>query len=299
MKNTIKKPHKIKYFLPPIFTRSLNSLKSFYEYLPYRKLLSKNNYFKDLHVGKRCFILGSGPSVNDFNLKYLNDEIVIGLNSFYIHPDFDEIFSENEKKYMLCAPFHGPDDKLPESHWKKLLEEHQSSLPLHVTLFYGLGVYQPSAKLIIEKNNLLNNFDVNYYFTSITQDEWYNPVKKHFDFTKNLITASTSSVWGLMLAVHMGFDEIYLIGVDNNNISLPRDNPRFIKGGIGHLNEKEITEFGTFSWNYFTSYHLSRTLKQYEYINLIANGNTKIFNCSKRSMADMFKWVDYYSIFNK
>ncbi len=299
MKDKFGSPNKIKYFLPPFLTRSLNSLKSFYEFSPYRKLLSKNIYFKDIHAGKRCFILGSGPSVNDFNLKYLKDEIVIGLNSFYIHPDFDEIFSESEKKYMLCAPFHGPDDKLPESHWKKLLEEHQKSLPYHVTLFYGLGAYQPSAKSIIEKNNLLNNYDVNYYFTSTTQDDWYKPIKKHFDFTKNLITASTSSVWGLMLAVYMGFDEIYLIGVDNNNISLPRDNPRFIKGGIGHLNEKDITESGTFSWNYFTSYHLSRTLKQYEFINLICNDDTKIFNCSKRSMADMFKWVDYYSIFNK
>lgn len=296
MTNKLNIPNKLKYLLPPVISRHLNSIKSFYEFIPYINLIKKNNKFKDIHKGKRCFILGSGPSVNEFDLTKLKDEIVIGLNSFYIHPQYKEIFSNSAPKYMLTSPLHGPKDAWPEERWKEMFEEHEAYITKNSTLFYGLGSHKPEAKSIIEKYNLLDGFDVNYYFTSVVQDEWYLPKAKHFDFSKNLITASTSSVWGILLALHMGFDEIYLIGVDNNNICLPRDNPRFIRGGTGHEGEVAITESGTFSWNYFTSFHLARTLKQYEFMNML-NKNT-IHNCSKSSMADMFSFVEYSTIFN-
>jgi hypothetical protein len=292
--NKLNNPNKLKYFIPPFVTRILNSLKSYCEFLPYANVVKKNDIYRDIHKGKRCFILGSGPSINDFDLNKLSNEIIIGLNSFYIHPDFNTIFSSEVPKYMLCAPFHGPEDQLPESHWLDLLKEHEDHLNKNITLFYGLGSCNLNAKKITEKYNMLRGYNLNYYFTSNVQDEWYSPNIKHFDFTKNLNTASTSSVWGIMLALYMGFDEIYLIGVDNNLICLPRDNPRFIKGGIGHINEQKITELGTFSWNYFTSFHLARTLKQYEFMNLLYPD--KIYNCSKVSMADMFPFIHYDDI---
>ena len=294
MSNKLNTPNKFKYFLPPVISRYINKIKSFYEFLPHKSLVKKNEKFKNIHKGKKCFILGSGPSVNDFDLTKLKDEIVIGLNSFYIHPHYKDIFSDSASKYMLCSPLHGPSDAWPEKRWKEMFEEYENNIANHVILFFGLGVYKPDAKTIIEEHSLFKDFDLNYYFTSTVQDDWYLPKTKHFDFSKNLTTASTSSVWGILLALYMGFDEIYLVGVDNNMICLPKDNPRFIQGGIAHNDEEEITESGTFSWNYFTSFHLARTLKQYQFIKML--NKNKIFNCSKVSMADMFPFVKYDDI---
>lgn len=295
MSNNLNQPNKIKYFLPPFIVRFLNSAKSYIEFLKCKDHVIANKKFKDIHKGKRCFVIGSGPSVNDFDLTLIKDEILIGLNSFYIHPQFKTIFSDTNEKYMLSSPLHGPDDAWTEEKWKEMLQEAELNLTKNCTLFYGLNNYQPNAQEIIDKNNLFKGYKINYYFSSRVEDDWYLPKLEHIDFSSNLWSASTSSVLGILLALYMGFDEIYLIGVDNSNISLPKDNPRFMKGGVEHENEVKISESETFSLNYFTSYHLSRTLKQYEFMNMLCVNN-KIYNCSKSSMADMFPYVDYYEI---
>ena len=39
---------------------------------------------KNRHEGKRCFVIGSGPSLNKMNLGWLKDEITIGSNLVYL-----------------------------------------------------------------------------------------------------------------------------------------------------------------------------------------------------------------------
>lgn len=51
--------------------------------------LNKLNSLKDQYQGKRCFILGNGPSLNKTPLHLLKDEVTFGLNRIYLK--FDEI----------------------------------------------------------------------------------------------------------------------------------------------------------------------------------------------------------------
>ena len=39
---------------------------------------------KDQHRGKRCFILGNGPSLRHLDLGKLKNEITFGMNRFYL-----------------------------------------------------------------------------------------------------------------------------------------------------------------------------------------------------------------------
>ena len=52
----------------------------------------KNNLIKNYYKDKRnrCFILGTGPSLNDIDLNKLKNEITIGVNQICIKmiPDF-------------------------------------------------------------------------------------------------------------------------------------------------------------------------------------------------------------------
>ena len=50
--------------------------------------LDRIEHFKGVHAGKRLFILASGPSLADLNLKLLERRIVMGLNrSVLVYPD--------------------------------------------------------------------------------------------------------------------------------------------------------------------------------------------------------------------
>jgi hypothetical protein len=51
-------------------------------------LKEKLTTYRDNHKNQRCFILASGPSLNQTNLSLLNDEITIGVNTLANHPFF-------------------------------------------------------------------------------------------------------------------------------------------------------------------------------------------------------------------
>ena len=54
-------------------------------------LTAPNANLRNIHQGKRCFILCNGPSVKRQDIRPLKDEIVISVSSGYLHPDYAEI----------------------------------------------------------------------------------------------------------------------------------------------------------------------------------------------------------------
>ena len=65
-------------------------------------VLKQNRKLRDIHKGKRCFILATGPSINAENLKPLKNEFCIAVSNFYLHPDFKLI----DPEYYCVAPWH-------------------------------------------------------------------------------------------------------------------------------------------------------------------------------------------------
>ena len=50
-----------------------------------RKLTGKSKQLAGKHKGKRCFILGTSPSIGTQNLKGLENEFTIAVNFFHKH----------------------------------------------------------------------------------------------------------------------------------------------------------------------------------------------------------------------
>lgn len=46
--------------------------------------ISSLNMWNGIHSGKRCFILGNGPSLAEMNISLLRDELTFGLNRIYL-----------------------------------------------------------------------------------------------------------------------------------------------------------------------------------------------------------------------
>ena len=64
--------------------------------------------FKNKYKGKRCFIIGNGPSLNKMDLSPLKNEYTFGLNRFYLirkrigfYPKF--LVSVNDLVLSQCA----------------------------------------------------------------------------------------------------------------------------------------------------------------------------------------------------
>ncbi len=56
-----------------------------------KKMMAKDAY-KGRHVGQRCFVIGSGPSIADMDLAWLKDEVTICVNQSFKALEFDPTY---------------------------------------------------------------------------------------------------------------------------------------------------------------------------------------------------------------
>ncbi|MBD8071095.1 6-hydroxymethylpterin diphosphokinase MptE-like protein [Bacillus sp. PS06] len=179
LKKTIKKLYKItKYWFlgTEILLSKANVPFSINNY----KVLNLKNKFK----GKRCFIIGNGPSLKPEDLDKLKGEITFASNKIY------KIFNKTSWRptfYMVVDPI--------------VLEENVKDINLvEAKTKFTLKDYKHLFKADIYFNNNLNN--------------------KRGTFSKNIMeslySSGSVSYHLLQIAYYMGFSEVYLLGHDYN-----------------------------------------------------------------------------------
>ncbi len=159
-------------------------------------VLKKNIELKDIYKGKRCFILGHGPSIKDIDITILKNEIVFVMSTFYNHPDFN----------LLNHTFHSCV-KIPNVFNSKDKYEILKDLSDHV-LSDSIILLDLNDKRIIDKYNLFPKNKI-YYIATSNINRGFNLLK----ITKN---NRTNPLHTLEYALYMGFTEIYLHGLDHD-----------------------------------------------------------------------------------
>lgn len=140
---------------------------------------------KDIHKGKRCFIIGNGPSLRHEDLHMLKDEITFACNSLI--KLFDEI------------PFKPTYYFAQDNHI--ILDNKEHIEQLQTTRFI--------------KSHYANRYHikgVTYYKMLFSK----KPIGFSHDLTKVVYSGQTVTYSMIQFAAYMGFKEIYLIGVDCN-----------------------------------------------------------------------------------
>lgn len=148
--------------------------------------------FKNIHKGKRCFIVATGPSltVDDINTLYEHQEICISMNG--IKHIFDE--TEWRPDYYIVS------DRIYTILWQKEIVQMNVKHKFIADCAWNFGE--------------LNEMNI-YKFH--LQREPFDDCLPQFssDFSKQAYWGMTVTYEGaLQLAVYMGFDEIYLLGTD-------------------------------------------------------------------------------------
>ncbi len=292
----------LKKIIPPFTLKFLKKIKYQLDFLPFSKTVFNNQQFRNKHKGERCFILGSGPSVSLEDLKPLRDEALIALNSFYVHQDYKKIFNDQKSKYHLIAPLSDP---VSEDNWKEWFMEIQSNIPNSVKIFFGLNNRKPSSKEIIDKHELFQDKNINWFFSTKNKDD-EELTSSDIDFCKNILSSSTSAIWALQLAIYMGFKEIYLIGMDHNYIALKKTKQRFSFSGYLHILEKKHSDQSllsknslsfSYSPNTESLFHTAKIFMHYKKLDNLFDG--KIYNTSKDSFLDIFEYRNLEEVLKK
>jgi hypothetical protein len=209
-KNTFKK------ILPEAVVNHIRNEKDTFQRLPQdieaatdpvrRETIKKITQFHNQHLGKRCFIIGNGPSLQNTDMSKLRNEFTFGLNRIYLM--FNELgFSTS---YFVSI-----NDLVIE----QSAEDIQS---LNIPKFISWR----SRKWLKPQDDLF------FLYTTYTGPK----------FAKNaagrLWEGATVTYVALQLAYYFGFSEVILIGVDHSFATKGKPNATITSQGddLNHFN---------------------------------------------------------------
>jgi len=163
--------------------------------------------FRNIHAGKRAFIIGNGPSINNQDLTLLKDEVTFVTNWFINHPQYNEIDPSYfcVSSHEMFGGWNTPEPKANQDWLQQMLarggKTHKFfSYPFRDFLI-GDGVFPAN-----QCDFLL--FDRPKYQVDEKRDI-------NLDLTQPMDDGYTGIVtFCLPLAHFMGIREIYLVGCD-------------------------------------------------------------------------------------
>jgi len=235
------------------------------------------SFFYNRYLGRRCFIIGNGPSLNQCDLSLLKDEYSFAVNSFYyktretgFRPTFfvvedSSVIKENVKEILeYKAPF-----KFFPSIYKSLHPKQSG------TYFFKLnrGFYEKSSP--------------NYAIPRFSQD-----------ITEEIYCGQSVTYVNLQLAFFMGFTEVYLIGMDFN-YDIPVSHKR-----TGDVLLSDTDDPNHFHKDYFgkgktwKDPKLDRVLMNYKMAKLVYEcAGRRIYNATVGGKLEAFERVNYKGLF--
>ena len=199
----------------------------------------KNLFFEKYNNLPECYILGSSPSLLNFDLKKLKNKPVLTLNNNFIHPDFNYFMkSEHAVKIHLVPPIHPPQS---EKTWVLWFKEMEKKMPKNVFLFFGINNYKVNTKYLINKYDLFKNHKV-FYFKVFHDISLFKRIKiKNFNIIPG---CNVGSSYGLLLLKYLKSKKIYMLGIDMNMIRYDKtDDYRFYKSSNHQEIEKKAKKF--------------------------------------------------------
>jgi hypothetical protein len=168
-----------------------------------RESIRRLKKLKDIHKGKRAFIIGNGPSLRQTDLSKLRNEFTFGMNRIYL------LFPE---------------------------------LGFHTTFFVSINdlvieqfkdeiLAQPIPKFLAWRSH--RHFSPQLSFTQLPTFLYTSYTSPRFSKTVSgrVWEGATVTNVALQIAFHMGFEKVILIGVDHNFTSKGDANKTVVSQG--------------------------------------------------------------------
>jgi hypothetical protein len=221
--------------------------------------------FRNVHKGKRCFIVCTGPSLNYDDLDKLHEygEICISMNMIYA----GFAYSKWRPDYYVCY-----DIRMDTDLFNGLDAKHK----------FAVDAYYPFWETRQSSN-------IHKYQISFEYDNDGSP-KFSDDFSKTVFGSSSVTYVCLQLAVYMGFSEVYLIGSDFS----------FSTGSADHFTDSYLSTSKAPGFSSFSSSEpiMLALLEAFQKAKKHSDENgIKICNATRGGMLEVFERVDFDTLF--
>ena len=183
---------KVPYRFKVLKNYSYEPLINFMLQKKYEKYHTQIEQLKNKHKGERCFLIGTGPSLNKTDFSKIQDEILFGVNRLY----------EGFNRFKISCKYMGiGDEQLFDDIYKKFLSVDAD---LFITGYAGRHFFDDEKRyqrfiknkaiVIKEQGKIVDGYDTN--------------------IVNGIYSGATIIVDCLQIAMYMGFDEVYLLGCD-------------------------------------------------------------------------------------
>lgn len=241
------------------------------------KHFEKTRYGKNLkslykkYQGKRCFIVGNGPSLTPADLERLKDEYTFAFNRIYY------IFDKTTwRPTFYCTQ----DDKIVANSLQEIRNYIRTPYifaPINLKWYYDLEL------------------NTQYYFCQKQPNSEQECPLFSEDISHQIGVGNTVAFTAIQLAVYMGFKTIYLIGIDhsfhisqdmNGNIIVdPTAKDYFSEEYNKDKNSLFIPKLDVSTLSYIAAQKYAQT------------HSAKIYNATRGGKLEVFPRVDFDALF--
>ncbi len=249
-----------------------------------RAMSGRLRELKGAYRGRRCFIMGNGPSLNKMDLDLFADEYVWGANRCFLL--YDRI-KWRHKLYAAMDTRVVPDAAGEIAAMIEQLPETKFFFP-----------YMFRAKRILPGGPNV------YWFNQICLREYDLPAGMFSaDPAHWVYEACTVTIAAMQLAVHMGFNPIYLIGCDTSYSVAPTvkteggDPDKLVSTADDDANHFDPSYFGAGrKWH---DPHVERMIFHYAQSQRVCRQlGAQVYNATVGGALEVFPRVDYAELFD-
>lgn len=233
------------------------------------RVRKKRSELKSLHniqEGKRCFIIGNGPSLRVEDLSKLKDEICFAshrIYHIYSETDWRPTYYCAQDRDLICNSAHEIGDRVRAK--KKLI-----------------GIVSGGKYKKIK----------NACYLPLIFEEFY-PNLPHFseNIVKGIYEGYTVTYMCIQVAVYMGFKEIYLLGVDHNYSVVRTSDGKIERHG-------ELQDHFSTDDSITNIPQLYKSTLAYEAAKKYAEEHgIKIYNATRGGRLEVFERIDFDRLF--
>lgn len=235
------------------------------------QIVSRNSVFYNKYSGSRCFVIGNGPSLKKTDLSQLEGELTIVMNYFCENP---VLGTWQPTFYCAADPvssYHVDELETMKNVPKKILPKEGYFFPL-------------SVRTLFEKNEMFPEERTFYLNMCKSFEDWSG--RKELSLTDAIPGVQNTAIMGILLAMYMGCNKIYLLGLDHNWLAYKKISlaPHFYGSLPRDRNDPTNT------WKYRENIQAVLTMfSQYEKIHEYARiRGVEVINLTEGSFLDEF-----------
>ncbi len=234
---------------------------------------------KNRFKGKRCFIIGNGPSLNKCDLSLLQNEYTFGVNGIFYKTDEMGFVPT----FYMVEDGHVVDDNLEQ------INDYDCKYKFFPSLY--------KSKIQNTDNTFFFAADLGFY-----RGDHPSFCKPRFSKdASNVVYAGQSVTYmNMQLAYYLGFTKVYLIGMDFSYKIRESDEAR---GATLISNEDDVNHFHPDYFGKGKKWHdpkVERVGLNYEFAKKVYEENgKKIYNATIGGKLEIFKRASYNDLFVK